>query len=313
MQPQSCENQAAKNRPTLFSQGQAADVSLPSEGRRWHVTPAYRCVSGPGSPRKPTPRPTPTATQRLLVVPPSLQSSLTAPTPGAATTVQAPTWAADMRFRLRLRWFWKAVGITGFMWTFFTLYFYLLRHPAQAVFVMPLTALDRAIPFQPAAFVAYASLWFYVGLPAALLLSLRELFIYGLWIGSLCLTGLACFYFWPSAVPPFDFAAHAAAQGDKHAGIALLQGVDAAGNACPSLHVATAMFSALWLHRLLRSTGARPLWWLLNATWLVLIVYSTLAIKQHVLWDVLAGTALALVFALPALRFNPPKLRAPPG
>jgi membrane-associated phospholipid phosphatase len=217
-----------------------------------------------------------------------------------------------MWFRMRLGWFWKAVGLTGFMWIFFTLYFYLLRHPAQAVFVMPLTALDRAIPFQPAAFVAYASLWLYVGLPAALLLSLRELVVYGLWIGSLCLTGLACFYFWPSAVPPYDFAAQAAALGNKHAGIALLQGVDAAGNACPSLHVATATFSALWLHRLLRSTGARPWWWVLNAGWLVLIVYSTLAIKQHVVLDVLAGTALALVFALPALRFNPPALRAPP-
>jgi membrane-associated phospholipid phosphatase len=214
-----------------------------------------------------------------------------------------------MWFRLRLHWFWKAVGLTGFMWIFFTLYFYLLRHPAQAVFVMPLTALDRAIPFQPAAFVAYASLWLYVGLPAALLLSLRELFIYGLWIGSLCLTGLACFYFWPSAIPAFDFTAVTAA-GGQHAAIALLQGVDAAGNACPSLHVATAMFSALWLHRLLRDTGAHALWWVLNALWLVLIVYSTLAIKQHVVLDVLAGTALALAFALPALRFNPPALRA---
>jgi membrane-associated phospholipid phosphatase len=214
-------------------------------------------------------------------------------------------WAADMWWRVRRQWFWKALGITGFMWIFFTLYFYLLRHPAQPVVVMPLTALDHAIPFQPSAFVAYVSLWVYVGIPAGLMLSLRDLFFYGLWIGALCITGLLCFYFWPSAVPLYDFAAN----GSSHAGIALLQGVDAAGNACPSLHVATATFTAVYLHRLLRSTGARPRWLLLNALWLVLIVYSTLAIKQHVVWDVLAGTALALVFVWPTLRWNPPSVR----
>jgi membrane-associated phospholipid phosphatase len=214
-------------------------------------------------------------------------------------------WAADMWWRMRLQWFWKALGITGFMWIFFTLYFYLLRHPAQAVVVMPLTALDHAIPFQPSAFIAYASLWLYVGIPAGLMPSLRDLFFYGLWIGALCITGLLCFYFWPSAVPAYDFAAN----GSSHAGMALLQGVDAAGNACPSLHVATATFTAVYLHRLLRGTGARPLWLALNALWLVLIVYSTLAIKQHVVWDVVAGAALALLFVWPTLRFNPPAQR----
>jgi membrane-associated phospholipid phosphatase len=248
---------------------------------------------------------------RANSVPHSLQSSLTA-TPQPSNAAQAPppmTWTGDIARRLRLQWFWKAVGLTGFMWIFFTLYFHLLRHPAQAVLVMPLTALDRAIPFQPAAFVGYASLWLYVGLPAALMLSLRELFFYGLWIGTLCLTGLACFYFWPSAVPAYDFAAAAAHSGATHPGIQLLQGVDAAGNACPSLHVATATFSAMWMHKLLRATGAKPLWLLLNAAWLVLIVYSTLAIKQHVVWDVLAGLLLAVGFALPALRLNPPAVR----
>jgi membrane-associated phospholipid phosphatase len=240
-----------------------------------------------------------------------LQTTLTASarTTTAANQQPALTWARDITLRLRLQWFWKAVGLTGFMWIFFTLYFHLLRHPAQAVFVMPLTTLDRAIAFQPAAFVAYASLWLYVGLPAALMLSLRELFFYGLWIGSLCLTGLACFYFWPSAVPAYDYAAAAAQSGTAHAGIQLLQGVDAAGNACPSLHVATATFSAMWLHKLLRATAAKLPWFVLNTTWLVLIVYSTLAIKQHVVWDVLAGLLLAVAFALPALRLNPPVVR----
>jgi len=68
-----------------------------------------------------------------------------------------------------------------------------------------------------------------------------------------------------------------------------LKNLDASGNACPSLHVATAVFSGMWLHRLLLRFGA-PLWMLVvNGGWCAGIVYSTLAIRQHVIVDVLAG------------------------
>ncbi|MBU6257979.1 MAG: phosphatase PAP2 family protein [Burkholderiales bacterium] len=182
------------------------------------------------------------------------------------------------------------------MWLFFIAYFYLLRHPSRPVFRMPLTALDRALPFQPSAFAAYVSLWFYVGIAPGLMPTLRELLRYLGWIAALCLAGLACFYFFPTAVPPYDFdAAHGSA-------IAMLKGVDAAGNACPSLHVATALFSAIWIRRLLGTVGVpAPLHWL-NWGWFVAIAYSTLAIKQHVVYDVAGGTLLALLFAWPALR-----------
>lgn len=207
-----------------------------------------------------------------------------------------PSWAAELWRRVR-RLFWlKTAGITAFMWLFFSAYFYLLRHPSSAVFEMPLTALDRAIPFQPSTFVAYASLWFYVGIAPGLMLTLRELLRYLAWVAALCGAGLACFYFFPSAVPPYDFgAAH-----DN--GIAMLKGVDAAGNACPSLHVATALFSAIWIRRMLGTVGVpTPLHWL-NWAWFGAIAYSTLAIKQHVVYDVLGGTLLALLFAWPAWR-----------
>jgi membrane-associated phospholipid phosphatase len=215
------------------------------------------------------------------------------------------SWSADMRYRMRHHLVLKALGISAFMWVFFALYFEVLRHPVHPVTVMPLTALDRAIPFQPGAFAAYVSLWLYVGLPAGLMLTLREVLRYGAWMASLCAVGLLCFYFWPTAVPPHTFGADMAG----HAGFALLQGVDAAGNACPSLHVATATFTALWLQRLLRLTQARPVWMLANGLWLALIVYSTLAIKQHVALDALAGALLAAAFAWPALRLHPPALR----
>jgi membrane-associated phospholipid phosphatase len=187
------------------------------------------------------------------------------------------------------------------MWLFFIAYFHLLRHPVRPPVVMPLTALDQAIGLQPGALAAYVSLWFYVGIAPGLMLTLRALVVYGLWIGALCLTGLASFYFWPTAVPLPVLAVDLA----QHPGFALLQGVDTAGNACPSLHVATALFSALWVARLLREVSAPALLRALNWAWLALIVYSTLAIKQHVVIDVLAGAALGLVFAWPSLRWSP--------
>ncbi|MBE7426915.1 MAG: phosphatase PAP2 family protein [Ideonella sp.] len=196
--------------------------------------------------------------------------------------------------RLRTCTWLKVVGTAAFMALFFVGYFHLLRNPAQPPLVMPLTTIDRWIGFHPWALWPYLSLWFYVGWPPALMSSARELVRYGWWIGALCLAGLACFYWWPTAVPPTALR--------DEAGFDLLRGVDAAGNACPSMHVAAATFSALWLDRLLREL-ALPAWVrCANAGWFVLIVWSTLAIEQHVWWDVVAGLLLALAFGLPSLR-----------
>ena len=221
--------------------------------------------------------------------------------PDAADAPARMSWRALLARRARHRFLLKFAGVSAFIWLFFLAYFELLRNPSGPVLVMPLTALDAAIPVQPAALLAYVSLWLYVGIPAGLMASVRQLVVYGLWAAVLCLLGLACFWAWPTAVPvqalPVDLA--------SHPGFALLQGLDAAGNACPSLHVATAVFSAVWIARLLRGVAA-PIWpQALNLLWLLLIVYSTLAIKQHVVLDVLAGTLLALAVAVPSLRWFP--------
>ncbi len=213
-----------------------------------------------------------------------------------------PGWRPDLGRRIRPRPVLKALGISAFMWVFFVGYFYLLRHPARPVLTMPLTALDRAIPFQPGLLAAYVSLWLYVGIPPGLMLRLREMLTYAAWMAALCAVGLACFYFWPTAVPPLSMAVDPG----RYPGFAMLQGVDAAGNACPSLHVACAAFTAVWVHRLLGVIGT-PRWPKgLNVLWLALIVYSTLAVKQHVALDALAGLALAGVFALASLRWGAP-------
>jgi len=221
---------------------------------------------------------------------PSAQPPATLP-----AALPAAGWRHDFLRLMRRHFALKVVGITGFMWLFFVGYFALLRHPAFPVLQMPLTVVDAWVPFQPAALPLYLSLWVYVGIPPGLLPGLRPLVVYGLWAAALCVAGLGCFYFWPTAVPPpsVDLA--------RHPSFALLKGVDAAGNACPSMHVAAAMFTMLQLQALLgRLRWPAPLGWL-NIAWFAAIAYSTLAVKQHVLFDVIAGALLGFLFALPAL------------
>lgn len=188
----------------------------------------------------------------------------------------------------------KGVGTTVIMTGFFTAYFYLLNHPAGPVTTMPLTPVDRWIGFQPWALPLYLSLWVYVCLPAMLMDSRRELLRFGAGIVAVCLVGLAIFHAWPTRVPPMT------AYYAGHPDFALLRGIDAAGNACPSLHVASAVFAAAWFERVFRRLGVdrRANW--LSWLWCALIVYSTMAVKQHVLIDVLCGAPLGLAGALAA-------------
>ncbi len=218
---------------------------------------------------------------------------MTAPHPAFAP------WTAEIGLRMRRHFLLKLLGTTAFVWTFFVGYFHLLRHPTHPVFLMPLTALDHVIPFQPSMLFAYLSLWLYVGIAPGLQRTFRELMVYAAWAAALCATGLALFYFWPTAVPPF------ALDTSGYPGFRMLKGVDAAGNACPSMHVAIAMFTVIWVEHLLRIAQVPLALRALNVAWFLAIAWSTLAIRQHVVLDVLAGALLGLAFGLPSLRWRP--------
>ena len=209
------------------------------------------------------------------------------------------SWPQALAARFRRHFLLKFVGTTGFISLFFVGYFHVLRSTAHEATLMPLTVVDELVGFQPAALYAYVTLWIYVGLAPAIMHGRRELVAYGGWIGALCLTGLACFWYWPTAVPPHrvDTVLYPA--------YTLIQGIDAAGNACPSLHVATAAFSAIWLDRLLTEIGTGWRMRAINGLWFLAIAWSTLATKQHVALDVAAGILLAVAFALPSLHYRP--------
>lgn len=209
----------------------------------------------------------------------------------------ADGWVAELALRMRRLFLLKLIGTTAVIGLFFVGYFQVLRNPAYPVTTMPLTRLDRLIPFQPAMLYPYVSLWLYVGLAPGLLLTLRELLSYACWAIGLALTGLCAFYWWPTAVPPVQLDA------DIWIGFGMLQRLDASGNACPSMHVAFAVLSVAWIATILKRVRAPMPLRVMNMLWFLSIVWSTLAIGQHVVADVVAGAVDGALFAVLSLRW----------
>jgi len=222
------------------------------------------------------------------------------------TQVPRAPWVDNLTLRMRRHFLLKLVGTTIFIGLFFIGYLHVLHHPAFAVTVMPLTALDALIAFQPQALYVYLTLWIYLGAGPGLQLTFLELVAYAAWLSALCLVGLSIFYWWPTQVPALSFDV------SVHLGFQMLKGIDAAGNACPSLHVAVAAFTLIRIRAVLRRIGAPAAFGWLNAAWFAAIAWSTLATKQHVVLDVVAGALLGVAFAYPSLRWQPATGRSRP-
>lgn len=198
--------------------------------------------------------------------------------------------------RVAVRWRTKAIGNTVGLGAFFPAYFWIQNHPRFEITQMPLTALDYWIPHVPWAIVPYATLWVYLSLPLAFLTRQIEFRSFGVAAATLTIAGLGCFYLWPTAVP------HVAGWSVDAAG-SFLRNVDGSGNACPSLHVAFAVFSWVWLRRVIADVGGPPWVRFGNAAWCVAIILSTMLIRQHVVLDVIAGAALGAAVAALSMRW----------
>lgn len=181
---------------------------------------------------------------------------------------------------------------------FFPGYFLLLKFPLWPVTFMPITAPDRWIGFWPGTLWLYVSLWVFVPLAPGLLTDRRELADYYRAMIALSLTGMAVFLLWPTASPRPDI------DWMQHPPFGPIIAADDVGNALPSLHAAFAVFTAIWMDRLLRRTGA-PLWpRIVSACWGLGILYSTIATRQHVAVDIAAGVALGWLAAVLHVRWR---------
>ena len=192
----------------------------------------------------------------------------------------------------------KFLGTNAFMSLFFWAYLFLLKNPAYPVTIIQSTVIDEWIGFTPVALIPYLSLWIYCSLPVTLMPTRARLLNFGFWIGSMCLLALSIFYWLPNTMPPTDI------DWARYPSVAFLKKVDAGGNACPSLHVAASVYSSFWLYWLMREMRLGWHAQSIQMLWGVAIVYSTMATKQHVSLDVLAGTALGIAFALISCLFD---------
>jgi hypothetical protein len=164
-------------------------------------------------------------------------------------------------------------------------YFAIQHHLLFPAAVVPLTPLDRLVPFfQPAIYI-YVS--FYALLVLPLLLARDERILRQMALGFAWITCVShvLFIVWPTTIPPLISNLRVA---DPL--LRLVLAADTNLNACPSLHASLAIYCALCSARLLKSSTQRTWLWL----WTFLILAATLLTKRHVTWDLLAGAALAL-------------------
>jgi hypothetical protein len=157
----------------------------------------------------------------------------------------------------------------------------------RAAWVVPETALDRAIAFDPAGVWLYLS--FFALVPCAYFACPPQRLRWLMHAFQLC--ALAClliFLAWPSTLvyPPLP------ADGIDSEALRLLIGIDSPLNCLPSLHGALGLLAvaALWeRERPWRSTAF--------ALWGLLIFHATIETRRHLVIDLGAGLALGAAAA----------------
>jgi membrane-associated phospholipid phosphatase len=208
------------------------------------------------------------------------------------------SFVKNVAIRLWEHWCLKAIGTMLFMGIFFSIYLYLLKHPTCDVVQMPTTIVDDTIGFSPFFLYFYLSLWVYTSLAPALMKTKKELIFYGMYIGIVCGVGVGIYIVFPTVMPQCSIDWRCYPE------FSMLKTIDAAGNAFPSMHVAAAFFSLFWINRHLEQMHAHPLLVWINWLWCLGIIYSTMAIKQHVFLDVAGGLILGGIFAYLSLRHH---------
>jgi membrane-associated phospholipid phosphatase len=170
-------------------------------------------------------------------------------------------------------------------------YFTLQRVHVFPVREVPPLPLDRWIPFDPGWIWAYVSIALLVPLAPLLAAQRAELTRYAKGLALLCVACFAAFLLFPVWGPrPAEIAG-------RHALYALIASYDRPANSLPSLHAGLTAYSLLFAWRVLRGDlgrAARAAVAATGALWGALILYSTLATRQHWAIDVPAGALVAI-------------------
>ncbi|HTQ35916.1 MAG TPA: phosphatase PAP2 family protein [Steroidobacteraceae bacterium] len=149
---------------------------------------------------------------------------------------------------------------------------------------LPLTAVDRTVPFWPATGLIYFGAFVFL---VATFLALpgrgqATRFLYASLLAQA--VGMACFLLWPTQYPRHLYPLPASTGALGAALVHYVRATDAPVNCLPSLHVSTVTLCALALR------GTR--WSGIALVAALVFAASTLTFKQHYFVDVLAGAAL---------------------
>jgi membrane-associated phospholipid phosphatase len=168
-------------------------------------------------------------------------------------------------------------------------YFSANHFPLSEPRLLPMTAFDAAVPFIPATVFIYSSAYAMVFV-AFLSLRRRQSITRFLEVFISCVV-VAGFVHWtlPTRYPRELFPIPDDAGALPALALTMLRQVDTPSSCLPSLHVATAMASAVLVYR----EQPKRFWWFL--AWAVAIALSTLTTKQHYVVDVASGTVLAVM------------------
>jgi membrane-associated phospholipid phosphatase len=163
---------------------------------------------------------------------------------------------------------------------------------------IPLTPIDHAIAFEPGWVWGYLSL--YVLMPIAPLLtrSRQELWRYTRGMLVCFAIGCASFVLFPVAGPRPANAPASWMYGQ-------LITIDRAYNAFPSLHAACAVFAVVYGHFVSRDASRwrlRTVLLCIAWMWVAIILYSTIATRQHYFLDLVPGLGLGAACAIGTMR-----------
>ena len=194
-----------------------------------------------------------------------------------------PELSTRLRAHLKLKLF-LAVALN--LWVFVPYHFLQHHHFFQPTMI-PESFFDRLIPFSHQAVWIYLSIYLLMPIGPFLMKNQKDIARYALGIVTMGVLADVIFFLWPTWCPRPDTA------GTNPLYQWLVQ-IDNPFHAIPSLHAAFAVYSALCAQRVIAqmqwSALARSAIWL----WTSLILFATVATRQHTLADLLGGSLLAI-------------------
>jgi hypothetical protein len=163
--------------------------------------------------------------------------------------------------------------------------------PLFAGHLIPMTAIDRAVPFEPDWVLPYLSMYIFLLLPPLLAYTTDQLRRYAIGMAIMFVTAALCFFLYPITYPRPALPASA------NVIYRLIVHVDQPINSLPSLHAGMTIYAILFAARIFAADPPRRRRFLLaiSCLWAAIIFYGTLATKQHYFVDLPAGGLLAWV------------------